>query len=138
MRNPRYCFQCDDGTVLVHTQKDIVIQLGDQSETVPAVNGWHCPVCGECEFDDAGEAERVSVASDAMVHQQRAKRAAAIRATRKRLKLSQKEAAALFGGGVNAFSEYERGVTQPHRSTVMLLALLDRHPELLEEVKQSA
>jgi len=42
--------------------------------------------------------------------------------------------AGLFGGGASAFSEYERGKTQPHKSTVLLLRLLDRHPELLSEL----
>ena len=63
---------------------------------------------------------------------------AQLRTTRKRLGLKQAEAAAIFGGGVNAFSEYERGIRQPSKSTVLLLKLLDRHPELLDEVKASA
>ena len=37
-------------------------------------------------------------------------------------------------GGVNAFSEYERGKTQASKSTVLLLKLLDKHPELLKEI----
>ncbi|MBB5347695.1 DNA-binding transcriptional regulator YiaG [Desulfoprunum benzoelyticum] len=40
----------------------------------------------------------------------------------------------MIGSGVNAFSEYERGVRQPAKSTVLLLKLLDRHPDLLPEV----
>jgi len=40
----------------------------------------------------------------------------------------------MIGGGVNAFSEYERGVRQPAKSTVLLLKLLDQHPDLLPEV----
>lgn len=60
-----------------------------------------------------------------------------MRVTRKKLGLRQAEAGALFGGGASAFSEYERGKTQPHKSTVKLLKLLDRHPELLAEVDGS-
>ncbi len=41
----------------------------------------------------------------------------------------------MIGGGVNAFSEYERGVRQPAKSTVLLLKLLDQHPDLLPEVQ---
>jgi len=47
-----------------------------------------------------------------------------------------RQAAELFGGGANAFSEYERGTTRPARSTVMLLHLLDHHPELLQELRR--
>ena len=54
-----------------------------------------------------------------------------LRSIRRRLGLKQAEAAALFGVGVNAFSEYERGVREPSKSTVVPLRLLDRHPGLL-------
>jgi HTH-type transcriptional regulator/antitoxin MqsA len=54
---------------------------------------------------------------------------------RKKLDLGQREAAQLFGGGVNAFSRYETGKTRPPLALVKLLKLLDRHPELLSEVR---
>ena len=49
--------------------------------------------------------------------------------------LDQREAAAIFGGGVNAFSRYENGKTKPPLALVKLLKVLDRHPDLLEEIK---
>jgi HTH-type transcriptional regulator/antitoxin MqsA len=49
--------------------------------------------------------------------------------------LGQREAAELFGGGVNAFSRYETGKTRPPLALVKLLKVLDRHPELLDEVR---
>ena len=61
-----------------------------------------------------------------------------MRVTRKKLGLRHAEVGALFGGGVSAFSEYEPGKTQPYKSTVTLLKLLDRHPELLAEVGVAA
>jgi HTH-type transcriptional regulator / antitoxin MqsA len=51
------------------------------------------------------------------------------------LGLKQSVVAASFGGGVNAFSEYERGFRQPSKSTVLLLKLLDCPPELLGEIR---
>ena len=54
---------------------------------------------------------------------------------RKKLALDQREAAELFGGGVNAFSRYENGKTKPPLALVKLLKVLDRHPELLGEVR---
>jgi HTH-type transcriptional regulator/antitoxin MqsA len=54
---------------------------------------------------------------------------------RKKLKLDQREAAKLFGGGVNAFSRYENGKTRPPLALVKLLKVLDRHPDLLREVR---
>lgn len=58
-----------------------------------------------------------------------------ITGVRKKLRLDQREAAEIFGGGVNAFSRYETGKTKPPLALVKLLKLLDRHPELLEEVR---
>lgn len=134
MSGKRICLQCDDGTLLVHEARDLDFTYRDQKGTVPAVSGWHCPVCGECEFDD-GEGVRYSAAMDAFAATVDSELAASMRAIRKKLGLKQADAARLFGGGVNAFSEYERGKTRPPRSTVVLLRLLDKHPELLAEIR---
>lgn len=32
-------------------------------------------------------------------------------------------------------SKFERGKTQPHKSTVLLFRLLDKHPDLLAELR---
>lgn len=58
-----------------------------------------------------------------------------ITTVRKKLNLDQREAAEIFGGGVNAFSRYENGKTKPPLALVKLFRLLDRHPDLLNEVK---
>jgi HTH-type transcriptional regulator/antitoxin MqsA len=57
---------------------------------------------------------------------------------RKKLRLDQREAAEIFGGGINAFSRYENGKTKPPLALVHLLKLLDKHPELLQELKADA
>jgi HTH-type transcriptional regulator/antitoxin MqsA len=49
--------------------------------------------------------------------------------------LDQRQAAEIFGGGVNAFSRYENGKTKPPLALVKLLKVLDRHPDLLDEIK---
>lgn len=116
--------------------RDVKRDFQGQMLTIPAVNGWHCPNCGEVEFATGEEAERFFVAAQAIQQEALRQQAEAIRAIRSRLGLTQKQAAELLGGGVNAFSEYERGVTRPSKSTLILLKLLDRHPELLREARQ--
>jgi len=54
---------------------------------------------------------------------------------RKRLKLTQQQAARLAGGGKNAFSRYERGQAKPVAAVINLFRLLDRHPDLLRELR---
>ncbi|MDQ0395916.1 type II toxin-antitoxin system MqsA family antitoxin [Labrys monachus] len=60
---------------------------------------------------------------------------ATIRRVRTKLKLSQREAGALFKVGENAFDKYERGLVEPSGPTTQLLRVLDRHPDLVRELK---
>jgi HTH-type transcriptional regulator/antitoxin MqsA len=60
-----------------------------------------------------------------------------IRSVRKKLDLDQRQTGAIFGGGVNAFSRYETGKAEPPVALVKLLALLDRHRELLNEIREN-
>ena len=59
-----------------------------------------------------------------------------IRRVRKKLKLSQREAGGILKVGESAFDKYERGLVEPSGPTSQLLRLLDRHPELVEELRQ--
>ena len=54
---------------------------------------------------------------------------------RKKLSLDQRQAAEIFGGWANSFSRYENGKTKPPLALVKLLMVLDRHPNLLNEVR---
>ena len=60
-----YCTQCDDGTELIHERRDLIAQGTHHQAIVNGVLGWHCPVCGEVEFD-RGEAQRYSAALQAL------------------------------------------------------------------------
>jgi HTH-type transcriptional regulator/antitoxin MqsA len=57
-----------------------------------------------------------------------------IASARKKLALDQRQAAEIFGGGVNAFSRYENGKTKPPLSLAKLVIVLNRHPKLLNEI----
>ena len=67
-----------------------------------------------------------------------AEEAAELARIRKKLKLTQHEAAQLTGGGHNAFSRSERGETKPVQAVLNLFRLLDIHPELLKELKNKS
>ena len=113
---------------------EVSITVAGQTAIAPAVSGWHCPVCGEIEFARRASSTRYDKALAALHKVADKQRADSVRAIRKKLGLRQSDAGKLFGGGVSAFSDYERGKTQPHKSTVLLLQTLDKHPELLDEV----
>lgn len=59
-----------------------------------------------------------------------------IRRVRNKLNLSQREAGGLLKVGENAFDKYERGLVEPSGPTSQLLKLLDRHPELIDELRR--
>lgn len=118
--------------------RDQSLPYKGETITIADLPGWYCPDCGESEFASRADAERFEKEVAAAMKRIDANQARELRSIRKRLGLKQAEAAAIFGGGVNAFSEYERGIRQPAKSTVLLLKLLNRHPDLLQEIRDSA
>lgn len=104
------------------------------SAEVKGLGGFRCASCGDIEFDERS-AKRYALAGDKLVLQARAAQRAEIRRIRKKLGLSQQSAAKLTGGGHNAFSRYERGEVAPLPAVVNLFRLLDKHPDLLKELR---
>ncbi|MFY8082980.1 MAG: type II toxin-antitoxin system MqsA family antitoxin [Rubrivivax sp.] len=123
---------------LIHDTRDVPYVYKGEATTIPAVTGDFCPACGEVVLDR----EHGDRYSEAIGLFQRQVNAAYvdpqyIMQVRKKLDLDQREAAEIFGGGVNAFSRYENGKTKPPLALVKLFKLLDRHPDLLNEVRSA-
>ena len=128
------CPNCNMEMVLATT--DLPYSYRGEATIIKNVTGDRCSSCEEIVLEHE-EAKRVS---DVMAAFNKQVNAAAvdpefIRSVRKKLRLDQKEAAEIFGGGVNAFSRYETGKTMPPVPLVKLLRILDSHPELLPMVK---
>lgn len=121
---------------LVHGTRGLPYTYKGRTTIIPTVAGDYCPTCGE-SVPDASESARVSAAMLAFNREINASIVdpAFIAGVRKKLALDQREAAEIFGGGINAFSRYETGKTKPPLALVKLLKVLDRHPELLNEVR---
>jgi len=121
---------------LVHDTRDMPYTYKGESTIIPAVTGDFCPACDESILD-AEESRRTM---NLMLEFNKQVNASIvdpdfIASVRKKLALDQREAAEIFGGGVNAFSHYENGKTKPPLALVKLFKLLDRHPDLLNEVR---
>ena len=121
---------------LVHDIRDLPYTYKGETTVIPAVTADFCPACDE-SITDMAETERVMREMQAFNKQGNAAIVdpAFIVNVRKKLDLGQREAAEIFGGGINAFSRYENGKTKPPLALVKLLKLLDRHPDLLNEIK---
>jgi len=126
------CLNCESAD-MVHGARDVNVTHHGFETTLRKLRGWHCPNCGEIEFDK-GEGERYAKAVEQLEAQERVWLAS----TRKKLKLTQREAAMLTGGGHNAFSRYERGEAKPVVAVVNLFRLLENRPELLKELRRAA
>jgi HTH-type transcriptional regulator/antitoxin MqsA len=121
---------------LVHDTRDIPYTYKGESTAIPGVAGDFCPACGEAVL---GASESVR-ASGLMLEFNKQINASIvdpefISRVRKQLALDQREAAEIFGGGVNAFSRYENGKTKPPLALVKLLKVLEQHPDLLAEIR---
>jgi HTH-type transcriptional regulator / antitoxin MqsA len=126
------------GAELVAYIRDVPYTYKGESTIIPSVRGDFCPACGEAVLERQ-ESEHVSSLMMGFNKQVNASIVdpAFIANVRKKLALDQREAGEIFGGGVNAFSRYENGKTKPPLALVKLLKVLDRHPDLLEEVKSA-
>ena len=121
---------------LVHDTRDVPYTYKGDSTILPQVTGDFCPACDESVLN-ASESRRAMELMAAFSKQVNASLVDPefIASVRKKLDLDQREAGEIFGGGVNAFSRYENGKTKPPVALVKLLKVLDRHPELLVEVR---
>lgn len=124
------------GAELLRDTRDVPYVYKGESTEIPALEGDFCPACAEVMLD-ASESDRYGAAVKAFIKQVNAAIVdpGFVAGVRKKLALDQREAAEIFGGGVNAFSRYETGKTKPPLALVKLLKVLDRHPELLDELR---
>jgi HTH-type transcriptional regulator / antitoxin MqsA len=127
---------CCGAAELVRATRDLACVYKGQLETILDVTGDFCPACEEVLLG-AEQGDRYSELVGAFQRRVNATHVdpSYIAAVRRKLKLGQREAADIFGGGVNAFSRYETGKTKPPLALIKLLKVLDRHPNLLTEVR---
>lgn len=123
---------------LIHDTRDLPYTYKGETTTIPAVTADFCPACNE-SITDMMETERVMREMQAFNKQVNAAIVdpCFIINVRKKLDLGQREAAEIFGGGINAFSRYENGKTKPPLVLVKLFKLLDRYPDLLNEIRSA-
>ena len=100
------------------------------------MKGDYCEVCGEGFHNDS---EQKKITNSIILAKRTADELLTpedVKRIRRKVKLTQVQAQDIFGGGVNAFSKYERAeVTQP-RATDILLRLIDKKEVSVEQLQQ--
>ena len=100
------------------------------------MSGWYCDESDESIHNgsDLKVSDRALTELKAKVEGRLAPKE--VRCIRKRLKLTQKDAGRLIGGGPNAFQKYESGDILVSRAVTSALLLLDRDPSGLEVLQE--
>lgn len=130
-----HCSECGSTEQVAFSNETHSVRArSGKTADVAGLSGWRC-ACGEIAFDDASMV-KYAAAGDELVLQERKAIAESLRSTRQKLHLTQQQAAVLTGGGHNAFSRYESAQAAPMPAVVNLFRLLDKHPELLQEIAE--
>lgn len=132
---PTRCLEC--GGDLVRETRPVEFRYRGTTFTVDQPGDW-CQVCGEGYLSPEDRKANVREIHDARAKIDHMLPAVEVRRVRRKLHLTQQVAGLLFGGGDNAFSRYERGLAMQPRSTDLLLRVLDRHPKMLDEIREFA
>lgn len=93
--------------------------------------GWYPDGEGDALFE-GHDLEAAEMALAQLKSLDRKATAKQVRAIRQRLKLSQRRAGIILGGGPRAFQKYESGEVVPSEPMRILLWLLERDPRLLK------
>jgi HTH-type transcriptional regulator / antitoxin MqsA len=127
------CIECS-GTMTFEERPEAIEYKGHTIQI--ATEGWWCDTCAEAILDGAAlkKSEAAFMALKASVDGILG--GAAVAEIRKKLKLSQRRAGELLGGGPRAFQKYESGQVMVSAPMSNLLQLLERDPQRVEELKQ--
>jgi HTH-type transcriptional regulator / antitoxin MqsA len=121
---------------MLEQDRDETLSYGGRSVTVRGLKGKFCPKCDEGIWDSESN-KRLDEAQAGLIDNVRHEAGADIRRIRKGLKLTQAQLAENLGLGKLAFSRYERGKTQPSVVLLKLLRLIEKHPGLLDELRET-
>jgi HTH-type transcriptional regulator/antitoxin MqsA len=128
----RECAIC--GSETVYEGRDIKISYKNNKTTITQ-NAYYCKSCGEgfLTSKECKEVENQTIDFKRKIDGFLTP--SEIKGIRLRCKINQKEASKLFGGGPNAFSRYEKGITTQSKSTDILFRLLDAKKIRIQDIR---
>ncbi len=126
-----------DGAPMARDTRPVTFAYKGLSETLD-VSGWYCEKCGEGVHTGAELAVADRALNRLKARAEGLPGPEAVRRIRKRLKLTQKEAGRIVGGGPNAFQKYESGDVLVGRGIASALLLLERDPSGLDLLRARA
>ena len=133
MENVFKCPTCD-APMIRDVRPDVVTYKGEAAPMMQP--GWYCTACDEIVLvgKDSAITEQTFIELKAKVDDILTPEE--VQRIRKKLRVSQRTAGALLGGGPRAFQKYESGADWTSRPMANLLRLLDNDPERVEELAE--
>jgi HTH-type transcriptional regulator / antitoxin MqsA len=128
--NQTVCPMCDFPGAEERTYSETVVHEGRKIE-VKGVRHYVCPKCDSEFMDDQQSRQNLVLAQSALGETPRYVLPNQIKQWREQIGLTQREAAMLFGGGINAFSKYENGTIVQTDAMDNLLWITMRYPGLI-------
>jgi len=132
------CPTCEIGN-LVEGVRDVPYTYKGKKTVLKAVKGKYCDnrKCREVvmDRDESARTSREMLEFNKKVNAELTP-IGLLSQVREQFKLTQQQAAKVFGGGPNAFSRYESGKTKPPVALVKLFQVLSKHPGLFEEIAE--
>ncbi|RWU12481.1 type II toxin-antitoxin system MqsA family antitoxin [Xanthomonas phaseoli] len=122
------CPACEKGRLEARTGSE-TIQYGDDQIHVEGIQFSECDLCGEEVVLPIQSKANALLYADAKKIVDGMLACAEIKIFREKWRLSQHDAAAIFGGGKNAFSKYERGEIIHSKSMDLLMRVFDEVAE---------
>jgi HTH-type transcriptional regulator/antitoxin MqsA len=130
-RNTTRCPEC--GAVAVQEARTDTVEYKGHKAPVRVFGRW-CDRCGEAVFEGKALQKREQAFLELRAKVEGVLSPDRVAAIRERLKLSQRRAGELLGGGPRAFQKYESGTQQVSVPMTNLLRLLERDPRRLAEL----
>ncbi len=128
------CPECG-GPAVFETRTDTVEYKGHKA--LVRIPGHWCKNCGEAVLEGDALAKREHAFLELRAKVEGVLSPRQVAHIRERLKLSQRRAGELLGGGPRAFQKYESGVQQVSVPMANLLRLLKEDPRRLTEITRS-
>ena len=125
------CPECG-GRAVFETRTDTVEYKVHKAKVT--VEGYWCEKCGEAVLDGDALRKRERAFLELRARVEGVLGPAELAAIRERLKLSQRQAGEILGGGPRAFQKYESGEQQASVPMANLLRLLAKDPRRLREL----
>lgn len=114
-------------------KREDVLTYRDKEKRIKSLGYW-CDDCDEAIFDGAALVEREKAFLELKADVDQVLGPKEVAKVRERLKLSQRRAGELLGGGPRAFQKYESGKQAVSVPMSRLLTLLANDPRRLQEI----